>query len=203
MYFLFHFSVYNCCVQSDKRENNASSPVSLDPFWEKRKNEMKYIDGPGHTAHTTGNRVSPTGENRRIRHSLTCRRYTLGGRKKKKTENFYFILRLFSSSFDRNKREKNEEGRVTLGRLLPVNGDIKKRDGQRREKNPKEKKRLFITFMCVWLPSMFLLDKEMDIRRDIFFFLNIPSFSILHFLLKFYLEKKKKWIAPSSPPVSL
>ena len=125
------------------------------------------------------------------------------GGKKKKTENFYFILRLFSSSFDRNKREKNEEGRVTLGRLLPVNGDIKKRDGQRREKNPKEKKRLFITFMCVWLPSMFLLDKEMDIRRDIFFFLNIPSFSILHFLLKFYLEKKKKWIAPSSPPVSL
>ena len=46
----------------------------------------------------------------------------------------------------RNKREKNEEGRVTLGRLLPVNGDIKKRDGQRREKNPKEKKRLFTLF---------------------------------------------------------
>ncbi len=59
---------------------------------------------------------------------------------------------------------------MTLGRLLPVNGDIKKRDGQRREKNPKEKKRLFITFMCVWLPAMFLLDKEMDIRRDIFYF---------------------------------
>ncbi len=39
---------------------------------------------------------------------------------------------------------------MTLGRLLPVNGDIKKRDGQRREKNPKEKKKDYLLHLCVY-----------------------------------------------------
>ena len=165
---------------------------------------MKYIDGPGHTAHTTGNRVSPTGENRRIRHSLTCRRYTLGGRKKKKKLKisilFYVFFLLLLIEIKEKKTRRGEWRLVVCYRLMAIS----KKETDKEEKRTRKKKKDYLLHLCVYdYQPCFLLDKEMDIRRDIFFFLNIPSFSILHFLLKFYLEKKKKWIAPSSPPVSL